>query len=214
MTVYSNDRSNTPRLHVVATDEVIGRDGFVTLARSVMAAMGAAGALHLRSRVLGGCALCKLTRTLVQASPERSALLVVNERVDVALAAGAGAVQLPSWGMDASDAARVAPSLRRGLSVHSVEEARAARDVEWLLAGHVFWTLTHEWEPARGVAWLADVARASELPVIAIGGVRLEHVRALRAAGAWGVAAVTGVWDDRDPAVAAARYLSAYADNA
>lgn len=178
-----------------------------------MAAMGAAGALHLRSRLRGGRELCDLARALVPASPGSSALLVLNDRVDVAVAAGAGAVQLPSWGMEGSDAARVAPSLRRGLSVHSVDEARAARDVEWLLAGHVFRTRTHELEPARGVAWLAEVARASRLPVIAIGGVRAEHVRELRAAGAWGVAAVVGVWDDGDPGAAVARYLSAYADD-
>lgn len=214
MSGRSNDRSETPWLHVIATEEVMRRAGFVELARGVMIAMGPAGALHLRARELSGRALLALARALVPTGGAGCALLVVNERVDVALAAGAGAVQLPAWGMDARDAARVAPALRIGVSVHSVDEARAAREADWLLAGHVFATSSHAEVPPRGLTWLADVARASAAPVIAIGGVRPERARELRAAGAWGVAVVSGVWDDGDPIAAVARYLSAYADGA
>jgi thiamine monophosphate synthase len=74
----------------------------------------------------------------------------------------------------------------------------------------VFETPSHAGEPARGATVLHDVCAATTLPVIAIGGVRPEHVAALLADGAYGVAVIRGIWRADDAESAAAEYLSAY----
>ena len=106
----------------------------------------------------------------------------------------------------------VAAELPLGASIHSATEAEAAeRDgADWVVAGHVFSTGSHAGMPARGVALVSDVARSTTLPCIAIGGVRPEYVGTLRDAGAYGVAAISGIWGAPSAEAAATDYLSHY----
>ena len=80
----------------------------------------------------------------------------------------------------------------------------------WLVAGHVFETESHPGEDGRGIAFIERLVAEHKLPVIAIGGVRPEHVRSLRAAGAHGVAVIRGVWHASDAGAAVIDYLSAH----
>ena len=135
--------------------------------------------------------------------------------MDVALVCGARGVQLTSRSLAASDARRIAPTLALGASVHDLEEGRvaAAAGADWLVAGHVFATSTHPGAPPRGLPWVRDLVQATTVPVIAIGGVRIEHAAVLRSAGVHGVAVIRGIWDAPNAEQAASDYLSAY-DNA
>jgi thiazole tautomerase (transcriptional regulator TenI) len=108
------------------------------------------------------------------------------------------------------DVQAIAPALRIGASVHSADEARDAESAgaDWCVAGHVFETPSHPGVPRRESTFISDVVAAVTFPVIAIGGIRPEHVRSLVHRGAHGVAAIRGIWNDENSELAASRYLS------
>ena len=203
-------------VHAVTTDAIALAPDFAARARGVMAALGPRGALHLRAPLAGGRRLFEMTAALVEDARASGCALVVNDRLDVALAAGADGVQLTSRSMrpaEARDAVeRSGGQLAVGASVHELEEARAAAGAgaDWLVAGHVFPTPSHTGAPGRGVAFLRQVAAAVSCPVIGIGGVLPRHLPLLRAAGASGAAVIRGIWDAADPEAAASDYLTAY----
>jgi len=85
-----------------------------------------------------------------------------------------------------------------------------ADGIAWLVAGHIFTTPSHPGEPPRGSALLRDICAAVSAPVIAIGGIRAVDVPLLLGAGAYGVAAIRGIWRAADADRAAAEYLSAH----
>ena len=204
-----------PVLHAVTDDIVVARADFLARARGVMAALGARGALHLRAPALDGRPMYALAVALAGVQRETGCWLVVNDRLDVALASGARGAQLTSRSISVADArARVAPSsFPLGVSVHAPDEAwlAANQGATWIVAGHVHQTASHPGEAGRGEAFISSVIDAAEeTPVIAIGGVRAEHLAALRRAGAHGAAVIRGIWGAADSARAAADYLSAY----
>lgn len=128
------------------------------------------------------------------------ARLVVNDRLDVALAAGADAVHLGQEDLpvhEARSAIRAAGGrLACGVSTHDLEEARRAEreGAAYVGFGPVFATRSKADPLApRGLERLGEVCRAVSIPVIAIGGIDLEGARAARAAGAAGVAVISAV---------------------
>lgn len=203
-----------PALHAVTDDAVIARRDFPTLARAVLAAGGPDVALHLRGPHAGGRFLFELAEPLARAAAEKGALVVVNDRVDVALAVGAGGVQLGRRSMLAADARRIlgdGPLV--GVSVGAAAEVwdAAAGGADFVLAGSVYATATHPGREGIGPGGLGEIARLG-VPTVAIGGITPERVAEVRAAGARGVAAIRAVWDADDPARSVARFLEAWKD--
>jgi thiazole tautomerase (transcriptional regulator TenI) len=203
-----------PLVHAVTTDEVVGRADFIDVACSVMGALGPRGALHLRASRATGARLQVLGETLAAAQLVTGAWLVVNDRVDVALAVRARAAQLTSHSLTAADARRAAPALAIGASVHGIAEGveAAADGADWLVAGRIFAPTTLPGEDGRGMTFVEALIAAVRVPVIAIGGVRPQHCRALRLAGVHGVAVIRGIWDAPNAERAASDYLSCYDD--
>ena len=203
-----------PVVHAVTNDEVVGRPDFIDVACAIMRVLGARGALHLRANRTNGSRFQSLAEGLAAAQGLTGAWLVINDRVDIALATGSRGAQLTSRSLTASDARRIAPSLALGASVHALDEGRAAMaaGADWLVAGQVFNTASHPETPLKGVNWLKSLVSIASVPVIAIGGVRSEHVPVLRAAGAYGVAVIRGIWDAPNAERAANEYLSGYDD--
>ena len=215
--------TSPPVVHAVTTDDIVAREDIVTMAASVMRALGPRGAVHLRANSASGRRLFDLATALAPHQAATGAWLVINDRVDVALCVGARAVQLTSRSLVLPDARQsihaarlTSPPIAIGASVHSVDEARAAMDnagdgaPAWLVAGHVFPTPSHPGAAERGTSFLADICAAVPIPVIAIGGVRPAHMQQLLTAGAHGVAVIRGIWHAVDAERAAADYLSAY----
>jgi thiamine-phosphate diphosphorylase len=204
--------TRVPTLHAVTSDEIVARPDFLDRARTVMQTGGVNVAVHLRTARLGGRALHELASDLAALQNATGAWLVINDRADVALTVGASGVQLTSRSMLPADARRAAPSLSIGASVHSMADAAMAVEagVHWLVAGHVVEVEPHPETDGRGIAFIERLASAHAVPVVAIGGVRPEHVSVLRAAGAHGVAVIRGVWHARDAGAAVIEYLSAH----
>jgi thiamine-phosphate diphosphorylase len=140
-----------------------------------------------------------------------TAFVLVHARPDLAGALGADGVQLRRHDLAPGEARRVLPSGWIGVSVHSRGEAEAAvaEGADFVVAGNVFATSSHPDRPARGLLWLAEICQLAR-PVIAIGGITPERARAVRAAGAWGVAAISAVWETADPPGAARDMLAAW----
>jgi thiamine-phosphate diphosphorylase len=157
--------------------------------------------IHVRERALAGGALARVVRRAVDVAG--TARVVVNERMDVALAAGAAGVHLRG---DSLSAARLRPAAPAGFligrSVHSADDARAVAGdggVDVLTFGTVFPSRSKpEGLAPAGLGALARVVAAVPMPVIAIGGITPDRAAAVMATGAAGLAAI-GMFDGADP---------------
>lgn len=131
--------------------------------------------------------------------------LVVNDRMDVAMAAGADGVHLAAKSLPVC----VAATVRRasswsgliGCSVHALPEALAAmaQGADYVTFGHVFASASHRDLPPRGLEALADIVDALDIPVVAIGGIDGSNLRAVLQTGCSGVAVIGAVMDSDDP---------------
>jgi len=195
-----------PRLHAVTDERIARRADLDQVAAELAAGGGADLAFHARGRMLSGLEHYDLA---VRLSVYPSTRLVVNDRLDIALASGAHGVQLGHGGLPVEAARRLAPEWWIGRSVHGLDEAEAARaeGADYLLVGPVFPTPTHPDRRPIGLDALRAIG-ALGVPVVAIGGVTPERVREVRNAGAHGVAAIRALWDATEPAAAARRMLA------
>src|SRR5690606_10760535 len=200
-----------PRLHAVTDAAVRALPDLGTRAAAI-AAGGSAVALHARDRNATAADLALLADRFVTLAMPNEASTFVNGRPDIARAVGAQGVQLGSDALAPGDVRRAFPGLLIGRSVHSIADAEAAAgEVDYLLLGSIFETASHPGVPPLGLGPLRAVARLG-VPVIAIGGVTPERAREVRDAGAYGVAAIRGLWLAGDPAAAALRFLESWMD--
>lgn len=124
---------------------------------------------------------------------------LVNDRLDVALATGIGGVHLKAAGLPVAAVRRRAPGgFRIGVSTHDLDEVRqAARDgASFVVFGPVFPTTSKPGHPGVGLDALREAARASTVPVFALGGVGPDNVAEVAAAGASGVAGISAFEDE------------------
>jgi thiamine-phosphate pyrophosphorylase len=139
--------------------------------------------------------------------------MLVNERIDVALAAGADGVHLPSNGIEPADARRLlGPDKLIGVSTHQPSEiARAAsQGADFAVFGPVFAPISKgAYAAPCGRDGLAAVCRDAPIPVFALGGITAARVSELAGAGAHGVALIGTVMGADDPAAAVHELLEA-----
>lgn len=176
---------------------------------------GGVNAVQLREKDLSSGELYELAITL-RAVTRGRALLLVNDRLDVALACGADGVHLPERSLPLTKARSLAgEACLIGRSVHSVDAAREAeRDgADYLIAGSVYETASKPGAAPAGVELVRAVAEAVRVPILAIGGITPERVRDVVAAGADGIAVISAVLDANDPC-ASASLLRAALDGA
>lgn len=192
-----------PRLLAVTTDALCRAADFGVRAAALAAAGPAAGILV---RAPGSTAMqhAAFAERLAALCRPPEAALLVHARPDLARAVGAHGVVLRRADLAPGDARAVLGPGWIGAAIHSADEARQAigEGADFLVAGNVWETATHPGRPAKGVAWLREIAALGR-PVFAIGGVTPERAGLARTAGAWGVAAVSAAWDADDPAAAA-----------
>ena len=149
--------------------------------------------IQVRERDLGAAALATIVTRVLEAVRGTRTRVVVNDRLDVAIACGAHGVHLRSDSIPVLAARSLAP--RRfliGRSVHVVGEAsRAATGADYLIAGTVFATSSKpDVTPLLGIDGLRAVVHAVTVPVLAIGGVTTGRLDAIAGAGAGGIAGI------------------------
>ncbi len=181
----------------------------------MLEAWGADLALHMRLKNAPARRLLDLAAKLSGLAAATGGWCVVNERLDVALAAGAQATQLGRTGLPvaiARDVVRRAHgACALGASVHSEAEAREAVEAgaSYIVLGTIFASRTHPGVRPQGTA-IVKRCRTIGVPVIGIGGIDAVGAPALRRAGAAGVAVVRAVWEAEDPVDAAGRLVRAW----
>jgi len=148
--------------------------------------------IQVRERDLEGGQLAALVEAALTLARGTSSRIVVNDRLDVALACGADGVHLRADSIPTADARRIVPAgfliLR---SVHAPGEASAAEGCDYLIAGTVFPSQSKAAGAAvLGIEGLRAIVRASRVPVLAIGGVTADRFDDVAAAGAAGVAGI------------------------
>jgi len=196
--------SRIPKL-VLVTDRTATRERDLVAVVETSLAAGLP-AVQLREKDLPGRPLLALAEQLRAATAETGALLFVNDRIDVAIAAGADGVQLGTASVPVEVArGLLAAGTLVGVSTHAPGEAVAGAD--FALFGPVWETPSKA--GAQGASRLRDAVRAAAIPVLAIGGVTAERVAAARAAGAAGVAVIRAILAAPDPGAATRTLLAA-----
>ncbi|MEZ5333189.1 MAG: thiamine phosphate synthase [Thermoanaerobaculia bacterium] len=181
-----------PRLLAITPASAGSPDTLLAWARALAGA--GVDALQLRDKTLSDGELLRRARGLCALRREGLPRVLVNGRPDVALAAGADGVHLPAAGLEAGAVAGwVGTRLLVGVSTHAVEEVAAARraGAAYVVFGPIWPTPSKPgWRPAGDR--LEELARAAAvgLPVLAIGGVTIDRLGELAAAGAAGVAGI------------------------
>jgi thiamine-phosphate pyrophosphorylase len=200
------------RLHVLTDFHFQQRFGHAALAHLAIA--GGADTVQFRQKQGTVRDLLANLRPTAAACRAAGVPLVVDDRLDLALAAGADGVHLGQLDLPVA-AARAAlarcdgPTRIVGASATTAEQARAAEadGADYVGFGPVFETRSKA-NPAsvKGLAGLEEACAAVRIPVIAIAGITPERVRAVLEAGAHGVAVMTAVTTAPDPQAAAARF--------
>jgi thiamine-phosphate pyrophosphorylase len=151
--------------------------------------------IQLREKDLPDRELLRLTQNAVKLSRGTGCRILVNGRLDIAIAGGANGVHLPSAGLEASDLIScIPPDFILGVSTHSLREARraAAAGADYIVLGPVFPTPSKlQYGKPMGCSRFRQICSAVPLPVFGLGGIRLDNIQQVLNAGAAGVAGIT-----------------------
>jgi thiamine-phosphate pyrophosphorylase len=194
----------------VITDEAIA-GGLTHAEIAQRAILGGADVIQLRDKACGCRELYRIGRALRTITMKTGTVFIVNDRLDVALACGADGVHLGQDDIRVDVARQIAPpGFIIGISVGTVDEAVRAEEegADYIAISPVFSTASkNDAGPGRGLDIVREIRRRVSVPVIAIGGINLENVCEVIAAGADGVAVISVVVGSRN-IIATARELS------
>jgi thiamine biosynthesis protein ThiS len=191
-----------PKL-VVVTNRHTARYSLPDLAQRALA--GGADVVQIREKDLEERALFKLTHSVLAAVVD-PARVMINGSVEIARRLGIG-LHLPEGANKPSETILSELTLV-GRSVHTQQSAIATEWADFLIAGHVFPTRSKPGRPPIGVDGLGKITNSVTIPVIAIGGMTLERVGNVLAAGAAGIAVLSAINDSDDPEAAARGFKS------
>ena len=177
-----------------------------------MALEGGVDAVQLRERDLSARELHELALKLRAVTRKAGAALIVNQRLDVALAAGADGVHLGWRSLNPAAVRKLAgEKFLIGLSchdapqIHSAEQTRAS----YALLGPIFHTPSKEGLVSPiGIGPLKELVSAAKIPILAIGGITPENAAQVMETGVAGIAAISALTDPEDPAAAARAFLA------
>ena len=151
--------------------------------------------LQIREKDLTGRELFELTRAVIALPNPAGTRILVNERTDVALAAGAAGIHLPSHSPTPDEIRKITPpQFLIAVSTHSLDEAVAAEraGADFAVFGPVFATASKgRWGPPQGLDALESVCRAVTMPVLGLGGMTVDNATACVERGAAGIASIS-----------------------
>ena len=202
------------RLHAILDVDVAAAADW-EVARLAQAFLdGGARIIQLRAKRLASAAFLAYADDLVRAAAPYGASVIMNDRADLARLSRAAGVHVGQDDLPPAAARRLlGPDATIGYSTHTVAQidAASAEPINYIAVGPVFGTHTKDTGYAPvGVAMVAEAARRSRgRPVVAIGGITLEHAPQVIAAGASSVAVITDLLAGGDPTARVAAYLKA-----
>jgi thiamine-phosphate pyrophosphorylase len=196
-----------PRLYVISDRRVAGGAApMLDALRRVAAALPPGFlAVQIREKDLAPREVVALARAAVEALAPWDVPVLVNDRFDLAMAAGAAGVHLSSSGLDPADVRKAYDGLV-AISTHRAAELSRLRpvDVDFAVFGPVFDTPSKRpFGPPQGVETLRRAVEASGVPVVALGGIHRDNAALLSGTGIAGIASISAVLCAPDPARAA-----------
>ena len=172
-------------------------------------------AVQLREKDLTTRDLYELAGKLLALTREAGAALLINDRVDVAMALSADGVHLTRRSLPAKETrALLGPEKLIGISCHSLADVREAEDgnVDFVVLGPIFETPSKaRFGPPLTTSILRQARATTSLPILAIGGIDCVRIPEVMAAGADGISVISAVMAAPNPAAAAAELLAAVA---
>ena len=195
-------------LYVVVDTASLGSLSHAEVARQAIA--GGAGVIQLRDEVSPKKELLAIARALREICREKDTLFIVNNSLDIALAADADGLHLGQDDLPAKAARRLLPMNKLlGVSVTDVTQAEKAQadGADYVAAGAIYATGTKEGVSIIGLKQLTAIKKAVSIPVVAIGGIDSENAAAVMTAGADAVAVISAVLGADSPRQAAAQLV-------
>lgn len=191
----------------VITDEEIAGKSHLEIAKEVLE--GGAKVIQLRDKGKNDREMFRIAKEMAKLCHFYGAYLIVDDRVDVALTSGADGVHLGPEDLPVFEVRKIAPeNFIIGATVHSVEEALRAQEegADYLGVGSIFPTTTKRREIILiGIEGLREIVSSVNIPVVAIGGIKIEHVKDIFEAGASGIALCSFILSQPDIAKATRR---------
>ena len=190
-------------------------NGYSALELAVAAALqGGVNVVQLREKSLPAGELYELAGRLRRLTADAGAALIVNDRIDVALAVEADGVHLAEAGLPVEVARKLVGERLIGRSVHDLATAVAAESegADYLHLGTMFPSESHPGEPVGGPHLIQKVRGRVKVPIIAIGGIGPENAAQTIANGASGVAVIRTILTNRYPRSAAERLVGRVRD--
>ncbi len=197
-------------LHAVTNDSLPAGE----LIKQIKAIAFEVDFIHIRERSKTAGELVDLVKNLLlEGVPKEK--LVINDRVDVALLTNIHRVHLPGHSFSPKELRKKFPHLHAGVSVHSIEEAKAAEKngAEYVMFGHIYATSCKPGLQARGVHLVKKLTSALTIPVVAIGGVTPERVPELKQANVKGIAVMSGIFAHHQPRMMAQAFSEKVKEN-
>ena len=158
-------------------------------------------AIQLREKRMETRKLWELAETLRQKISDHHTFFSINDRIDIAAALGAEAVQLSEKGLSPQIAKKLKPTLMVGVSVHSLEMGQRAEQegADYLVFGPIFDTPSKRaFGPPQGLSQLKKMTSTLSIPVLAVGGITPLNAKSCIEAGAHGVAAINVFMQSQD----------------
>jgi thiamine-phosphate pyrophosphorylase len=198
-----------PSLYVVL-DQQLMKTPVVKCAKDLVAA--GVELIQYRAKDLSPRAYFATCSTLAEALANANARLIINDRPDIAAMVGAGGVHVGQDDLAPGDARKICGSGRWvGVSTHNLDQVRAAANalVDYIALGPIFPTFTKKQpDPVVGASLIREARRLTQKPLVAIGGITLDRVPEVFAAGANSIAVIRDLLEARDAASRAREFLA------
>ncbi|MGH9862130.1 MAG: thiamine phosphate synthase [Candidatus Acidiferrales bacterium] len=181
-----------PLLCYITDRKTVAGENLVPLIEQAVAA--GIELIQIRERDLPAAELLRLAKTAVERARGTATRILTNDRLDVALAAAADGIHLPTHGLPVAEVRQRHSRLLIGASCHNLEELRRAEEsgADFAVFGPVFATASKkDYGPPLGLAQLAAAVGAVKIPVLALGGLTRANAAECLAAGANGLAAIS-----------------------
>jgi thiamine-phosphate diphosphorylase len=199
-----------PTLYAIADASVMSAEAAPRLLESAL--KGGVTAVQVRAKELGDSEFVEFGRAVVAAACRYGVPVIVNDRVALVSRLGAAGVHLGARDMAASTArSLLGVDALIGTTAHSKEEIRAAdvSGADYVGFGSIFPSPTKKVEAIQGLEGVGKARKLTSLPIVAIGGITAGRAAEVIAAGADGVAVISGLWSAKDVEARAREYIAA-----
>ena len=179
-----------PRLYAITDRKKYGENYLDTLEKILKKGVKM---VQLREKDMKDSELYELAKEVRRLTQKYDALLLINERFDIALAIEADGVHLPEKSFPPSVVKKINPKFIVGFSAHSLESAKYAQKegADFITLSPIFKTSSHPDVEPIGLKALKEVSKAVNIPVYALGGVTWDRIKVCYKNGAYGIAGIT-----------------------